>query len=54
MDANFRTDENGIEVGWRNGISADDVIAAKNSLSTLFYEIYRYIDRIVDYMDDIA
>jgi len=50
----FRIDENGNEVAWWRGISVEDIIAVKNQLLSVLYEIYRYVDRVVDYIDDIS
>jgi len=50
----FRIDENGNEVVWWRGISVDDIISVKNQLLSVLYEVYRYVDRVVDYIDDIS
>merc|ERR1712227_1002316 len=46
--------DQGETVHWTDGISTEDLIDLKNDLTSLAYQIFRYVDRLTDYMDDIT
>merc|ERR1712227_1801 len=56
VDANalFRTDADGNSVNWWQGIEVQDIIDVKDYLIRYLYEVYRFVARSVDYIDDIS